>query len=85
MVDPNTIYSLRRLTSKKKTRELVMTTGRVSPFGVSTTINTDEGLLPVDFTKYGNVSLRMAAGNLPPGEYAIGKPYGPAVFCFGAD
>jgi hypothetical protein len=84
-VDPNTIYCLRKLNSKKKSRELLFMTGHASPIGGSTTTTPLEGILPVEFSKYGNSSLKMTTGELAPGEYAVGKPYGPAVFCFGVD
>lgn len=82
--DPNTIYGLRRLEQKKKTRELVLMAGRVHPFGASTT-TPDSGLLPVEFSQYGSSSLKMTTGELAPGEYAVGPLDGPAVFCFGVD
>lgn len=84
-VDPNTIYVLRQLNPKKKTRELLMTSGHVSPLGASTTTTLAEGVLPVEFSRYGSSSLKMTTGELAPGEYAVGRPFGPAVFCFGVD
>jgi len=84
-VDPNTFYCLRKLKSKRKTRELVMMSGHISPVGGSTTMTPAEGMVPVDFTKFGTSSLKMTAGGLAPGEYAVGHPYGPAVFCFVVD
>ena len=59
-IDPNTIYHLRRLVAKKKTRELVTMSGNANPFGVSTKINGTTGLLPVEFSKYGDHSLMGA-------------------------
>ncbi|MGD1097547.1 MAG: hypothetical protein ABSB35_36870 [Bryobacteraceae bacterium] len=85
LVDPNTIYCLRKLNGKKKTRELLITSGHASPIGASTTTTPAEGMLPVEFSKYGDSSLKMTTGALSPGEYAVGHPYGPAVFCFGVD
>jgi hypothetical protein len=84
-IDPNTIYCLRKLNGKKKTRELVMMSGHVQPFGVSTTVKPEEGVLPVEFTAYGSSSLKVVTQQLVAGEYAIGKFDGPAVFCFGVD
>lgn len=84
-IDPNTIFCLRKLKPKKKTRELVMMSGHASPLGASTTTTPAEGMLPVDFSKYGTSSLKMTTTGLAPGEYAAGHPYGPAVFCFGVD
>ena len=84
-VDPNTLFVLRKLNSKKKTRELVIMSGHAQPFGASTTMTPAEGVLPVEFSRYGSSSLKMTTGELAPGEYAVGHPYGPAVFCFGLD
>jgi hypothetical protein len=84
-VDPNTLYVLRKLNSKKKTRELVTSTGHFSPIGGSVTAAPAEGVLSVDFSRYGATSLKMSTGPLLPGEYAVGHPYGPSVFCFGVD
>jgi hypothetical protein len=85
VIDPNTIYCLRKLNPKKKTRELIIMSGHAQPFGASTTTTPAEGVLPVEFSQYGSSSLKMTTGELPPGEYAVGHPYGPAVFCFGVD
>jgi len=85
VVDPGTIYCLRKLNVKKKTRELVMMSGHVQPFGASTTVKPEEGSLPVEFSTYGSSSLKMLTKQLAPGEYAVGKFGGPAVFCFGID
>ena len=84
-VDPNTIYCLRRLNPKKKTRELIIMSGHAQPFGASATTTPAEGVLPVEFSRYGSSSLKMTTGELAPGEYAVGPLYGPAVFCFGVD
>jgi hypothetical protein len=84
-IDPNTIYCLRKLNPKKKTRELLIMSGHASPVGATTTTTPAQGVLPVAFSRYGNSSLKMTTGELAPGEYAVGKPYGPAVFCFGVD
>jgi hypothetical protein len=82
-VDPNTIYCLRKLNSKKKTRQLVTMQGRLTPTGMSTNTNLVGVALPVEFSKYGGSSFKMTTAELAPGEYAVGHPYGPAVFCFG--
>jgi hypothetical protein len=84
-IDPNTIFCLRKLKPKRKSRELVMMSGHASPLGASTTTMPAEGVLPVDFSRYGTSSLKMTTTGLAPGEYAVGHPYGPAVFCFGID
>jgi hypothetical protein len=41
--------------------------------------------LPVEFAKYGNSSFKMTTPALSPGEYALGRAYGPVMFCFGVD
>jgi hypothetical protein len=84
-IDLNTIYSLRKLTSKKNTRELIFSSGHASPLGSSVTTNMAEGAMPVEFSRYGQYSLKMSTANLPPGEYEVGRPFGPALFCFGID
>jgi hypothetical protein len=84
-VDPNTIYALRKLDARKKTRDVPIMTGHFSPLGTSTTTTPAEGILPVEFSRYGSSSLKMTSGELAPGEYAVGPLHGPAVFCFGVD
>ncbi len=85
VVDPSTMYLLRRLNGKKKTRELVVMVGHASPG--SATMNNDptQGALPVSFARYGASSLKMTTGPLPPGEYVLSRPYAQTVFCFGID
>jgi hypothetical protein len=84
-VDPSTFYFLRKLNIKKKARELVVMVGHASPGGA--TINNDpaQGALPLTFARYGASSLKMTTGSLPPGEYALSRPYALTVFCFGVD
>ena len=84
-VDPSTFYFLRKLNSKKKTRELVVMVGHASPG--SATMNNDpaQGALPVTFARYGASSLKITTGPLPPGEYALSGPYAQTFFCFGVD
>lgn len=84
-VDPNTLYVLRKLNGKKKSRELVFMAGHASPVGASTKTDLAEGVLPVTFARYGTSSIRMTTRSLPPGEYAISRPYAQTVFCFGVD
>lgn len=84
-IDPSTQYMLRRLDSKKKTREIVIMTGRFSPFGGSTQTNLGAGQLPLTFARYGESSFKVSAGALPPGEYALSRAYGQELFCFGVD
>ena len=83
--DPNTIYCVRRLDRKKATRELVLSTGRITPAGGTSKMDPMEGVVPAEFSQYGDHSLKVTAGPLPPGEYAVGRLYGAALFCFGVD
>jgi hypothetical protein len=84
-VDPNTLYVLRKLNIKKKSRELIIMAGHASPVGASTKTDLAEGVLPVTFSRYGTSSIKMATGPLPPGEYALSRLYAQTVFCFGVD
>jgi hypothetical protein len=84
-VDPNILYSLRKLESKRKTRQLVIMSGHATPLGGSATVTPAEGTLQVEFSKHGASSYKMIVKDLPPGEYAVGRLYGPSVFCFGVD
>ena len=79
-VDPNSLYTLRRLDEKKKRRELVIMAGHFSPLGASTQTNLAQGVLPVEFSKYGNGSIKLRTAPLPPGEYAVSRIYGQTVF-----
>jgi hypothetical protein len=84
-VDPNTLYVLRKLGMKKKSRELVMMSGHANPLGGSANSSLAEGVLPVQFAKYGTTSIKMTTAALPPGEYAVSRQYAQTVFCFGVD
>jgi hypothetical protein len=84
-VDPATIYVLRRLNSKKKSRELIIMAGKVTPLGATTTSDLAEGVLPVTFARYGTASLKITTTPLPPGEYALSRSYAQTAFCFGVD
>jgi hypothetical protein len=57
-VDPNTFFVLRRLGVKKKTRELIIMSGKVTPLGGSTKSDLAEGVLPVTFVRYGSSSIK---------------------------
>ena len=83
--DPNTRYLLRRLDEKKKQRELVIMTGRITPLGSSTQNTLAQGALPVEFSRYGGSSFKLRSGPLPPGEYAVSRIHVQTVFCFGVD
>jgi len=84
-VDPATLYMLRRLDSKKKSRELAFSTGRFTPLGGHATTNLNAGQVPLSFARYGASSYRVVATNLPPGEYALSRMYGQDFYCFGID
>jgi hypothetical protein len=84
-VDQNTFYCLRHLDEKKKTRELLTMVGHASPMGASAQMNVDQGVLPVEFGKYGSGSIKLHTEPLPSGEYAVSRIYGQTVFCFGVD
>jgi hypothetical protein len=84
-VDPSTLYVLRKLGAKKKSRELVIMSGHASPLGASTNSPLAQGVLPVEFSRYGASSIRMTTMALPPGEYAVSRQFGQTVFCFGVD
>jgi hypothetical protein len=84
-IDPNTLYCLRKLDAKKKTRELLVTSTHATPVGATSTVDFAGGALPLTFAKYGTSSLKVSITGLPPGEYPLGHTYGPAVFCFGLD
>jgi hypothetical protein len=84
-IDFNTIYCLRQLDQKKKSRQLIIMSGHASPIGASTSTNLAQGVLPVEFARYGTSSLKLTIGSLPPGEYAVSRVYAQVVFCFGVD
>jgi hypothetical protein len=83
-IDPNTIFHFRKLVEKKKVREMVMMSGSANPFGASIKTSGTTGLLPVEFSKYGDHSMRAVTESLSPGEYAFSK-MGGVAFCFGID
>jgi hypothetical protein len=86
VADPNTLYALRKLDKQKKKREIVMMTGHASVAGASIKTNLTQGAFPIVFTRYGKSSIKISAGSLPPGEYALGRAnYPQTVFCFGVD
>ena len=84
-VDPSTVYVLRKMESKKKTREIVFSSGHFYPGGGSMNTNLAQGSLPVSFTKYGASSIKVTTGALPAGEYALSRASALDVFCFGVD
>jgi len=84
-VDPGTLYVLRKMDSKKKNGEIVFSTGLFSPLAGPVNTNLAQGSLPVTFTKYGASSIKVTAGALPAGEYALSRASALDVFCFGVD
>jgi len=80
--DPVALYHLRRLESKKKSREAELLHANL--LGASTA-RSEQGLMPVEFSRYGESSLKMTAAPLAPGEYAVGRAHGETAFCFGVD
>ena len=83
--DQAALYFLRQLEAKKNQRELTTTKGTFTPIGGSATTAPLAGVLPVEFAHYGTGSLLVKTAGLRPGEYAIGRNYGPFAFCFGVD
>ena len=84
-VDPNSIYVLRKLDVRKRNRELVMSSAHFTPVGGSSKSSPAQGVLPVDFSKYGKSSIKMTTVALLPEEYALSRIHGQIVFCFGVD
>ncbi len=84
-LDPNTIYCLRKLEAKRHKRELVTMAGHASPLGASMNRNLAQGVLPVNFARYGASSIRLISGVLARGEYALGLVHAQTMFCFGVD
>jgi hypothetical protein len=83
--DPSSVLYLRRMDSKKKTREIVYMTGHFSPIGGSSKTNLSAGILPLTFDRYGTGSIKITTAPLPPGEYALSMSYGQTLYCFGVD
>jgi hypothetical protein len=86
VADPNTLYALRKLDKQKKKREIIMMTGHASVAGASVKTNLTQRALPIVFARYGKYSIKISAGSLPRGEYALSRAnYPQTVFCFGVD
>lgn len=83
--NPATLYELRKLDPKKKTREIAFSTGHFTPFGGHAATNLNAGQIPISFAHYGTSSYRITAANLAPGEYALSRMYGQDFYCFGVD
>jgi uncharacterized protein (DUF2141 family) len=82
--DPAMMYHLRKLDSKRQTRELVLFKMHSSPFGTSMS-QTGPGELPLTFTRYGWASIKITVAELQPGEYAFQVRQFQTLFCFGMD
>jgi hypothetical protein len=86
--DPQTLYHLRVLRTKKRTREWVfLSADSVGAVHTSVKIGSDS-MVPTEWSKRPGNLLVMNAGSLPPGEYVVGKIQAgatAAVFCFGVD
>ena len=83
--DPSAVLLLRKMDSKKKTREIIYMTGHFSPIGGSAKTNLSEGVLQVTFAHYGVQSFKITTTPLQPGEYALSVSYGQIFYCFGLD
>ena len=83
--NPATLYVLRKLDPKKKTREIAFSTGHFTPLGGHATTDLNAGQIPISFARYGTSSYRITAASLAPGEYALSRAYGQDVYCFGVD
>jgi hypothetical protein len=84
-VDPNTFFTLRKLDSKKKNRELVFMTGTFTPYGGSSKTDLSQGSVAISFSKFGANSLKLSVASLPSGEYAISSLSPQNAYCFGVD
>lgn len=85
-MDPGQVYGMRRLTSKKDHREFL--TYAAGYGGLMGAKAKDMAHLPMEFARYGADSIKVTSGQLPPGEYGIGRIGilgAQAVFCFGVD
>lgn len=83
------VYSLRKLEIKKNkrgdTRELLIVTAQGAVFH-ATKADTAEGLIPLDFSRYGTSSYKAVPTQpLSSGEYAFWRADSQTVFCFGVD
>jgi hypothetical protein len=86
-LDPDTLYVLRSLKAKGKSRELMISNVRGPFLTGGSSSNLAEGVLPVSFEKYGEHSLAIRpVSPLPPGEYALSARFSMTdLFCFGVD
>jgi hypothetical protein len=73
--DPSSLYPLRKLDEKKKSRELLLNSGRATPVGASIKTSA-QAPIPVKFSRYGTSSFKITSSALPPSQ---------AAFCFGVD
>ena len=82
--EPSSRYWLRKLTPTANRREILMNTLVATPLGASLNTHPTEGVLPVEFSRYGPTSYKLKV-SLPPGEYAFSRAGARNVFCFGVD
>jgi hypothetical protein len=85
VADPSVYYLVRKFDSRKKVRELVFSSGYITPVGGSTKSDPRYGEISSEFSAYGDNSLKIVVGPLPPGEYSVGRSYSPMLFCFGVN
>ena len=83
-IDPSEVYHLRRLTSRKSTREVILSTIHARPLG-ATSKTMNDSLVEFSATRFGEASLKFSIDALEPGEYAFAKAGGRTLFCFGVD
>jgi hypothetical protein len=85
-LDPQSLVRIVPLTPKKDHREIVrmQSKGVMGMGGVKSEGDKDD--IPFNASKYSETSVQVSpAVPLQPGEYAIGQPYSPSLFCFGID
>jgi hypothetical protein len=72
-VDPDAVYGLRKLESKKKSREPGVISGHAMPIPLGSTASARlmQDVLPGELSKYGASSIKMITAPLSPGEYAV--------------
>jgi hypothetical protein len=86
LMDPGSFYILRKLEVKQDSREMTFMSARVAPIGIFARRDLrTEGILPLEFSNYGQSSLKLTAHDLVPGEYALSRASGRQLFLFGMD
>jgi len=83
-IEPDSLVKLNVLKVSKDQREIIM--AKVGSMGMSSKSTSGESLCTLNFTKYGEQSLKFApAVSLEPGEYVITTMGGQSGFLFGID